>query len=192
MSGPIEFPAPMRVVSRVLGVTAGVLLFALSALTVADVLGRNLRGQSILGAIEMSTLLLVAVAFFGLAAAELDGRHVAVSLVEERLGRRTRMVLSVVRTVLLLMLGVVLSYAMIGIVGSAVERGETTNDILRLPTWPAKVAVLISFALFFVFATWKEVLMFRALKKGEEVPSSAMEVLVDQTGTPELGESRER
>ncbi|OUZ12106.1 TRAP transporter small permease protein [Aeromicrobium sp. PE09-221] len=189
---PVSFPRPVRRFSSVLVIVAGTVLLGLGILTVADVLSRNLQGQSILGAIEISTLLLVAVAFFGLAAAEIDGRHVSVSLVEERLGRRGRMAMSLLRAVLVTLLGVLLVYGMFGTFDSALERGETTNDVLRLPTWPAKLAVALSFLLFFILAIWKEILTFRALRAGEDVPTSDIEVLIEQTEPVALGDSRDR
>lgn len=189
---PVTFPRPVRAFSSALVIIAGVVLFGLALLTVADVMSRNLRGQSILGAIEISTLLLVAVAFFGLAAAEIDGRHVSVSLLEERAGRRGRMAMSLLRAVLVTLLGAVLVYGMFGTFDGALERGETTNDVLRLPTWPAKLAVALSFLLFFVLAIWRELLTFRALRAGEEVPSSDVEVLIDQVEPVTLGGSRDR
>ncbi|RLV57116.1 TRAP transporter small permease [Aeromicrobium phragmitis] len=173
----VTFPRPVRALSSVLSIIAGIVLFGLGALTVADVVSRNLRDQSILGAVEISALLLVAVAFFGLAAAEIDGRHVSVSLVEDRLGRRGRMVLSVVRAVLLTVLGVILVVGMVGVFDSALDRGETTNDILRLPTWPAKLAVLLSFGLFFALAVWKQILIFLALRNGEDVSANERDAL---------------
>lgn len=188
----VTFPRPVRALSSALSIIAGLVLFGLCALTVADVVSRNLRDQSILGAVEISALLLVAVAFFGLAAAEIDGRHVAVSLVEDRLGRRTRMALSLLRAVLLAVLGVLLVIGMVGVFGSAVERGETTNDILRLPTWPAKLAVLLSFGLFFILAVWKQVLTFLALRSGEDVLATDAEVLVAQADSAAAGGSRDR
>lgn len=169
MNTSATLPKPVRALASVLTVVAGVILFGLAALTVADVISRNLRGQSILGAVEISALLLVAVAFLGLAAAEIDGQHVSVSLLDDRLGRRARMVTSAVRALLLAVLGIVLVYAMFDVVGSALDRGETTNDILRLPTWPAKLVVLLSFGLFFVVAVWKQILVFRTLRSGEDV-----------------------
>lgn len=183
MSNPVTFPKPVRILASVLTIVAGLVLFGLAALTVADVVSRNLRNQSILGAVEISTLLLIVVAFFGLAAAEIDGRHVSVSLVEERLGRRARMALSAARVLLLAVLGVVLVFGMFGVVDSALDRGETTNDILRLPTWPAKLAVLLSFGLFFVLAVWKQILVFLTLRSGENVPAHDLDVLATQGET---------
>ncbi|MGA9869739.1 MAG: TRAP transporter small permease [Rhodococcus sp. (in: high G+C Gram-positive bacteria)] len=185
MIAPPTFPKPVRALAQVLTVVAGLILFGLAALTVADVVSRNVRNQSILGAVEISALLLVAVAFFGLTAAEIDGRHVSVTLIEDRLGRRARMVLSAVRGVLISVLGLVLVVGMFGVLGSAFERGETTNDILRLPTWPAKLAVLGSFGLFFVIAVWKEILVFLRVRADIE------ETDVDPVVHPEQSASSE-
>ncbi len=165
-------PRPLTAVSTALGLVAGLLLLALMLLTVADVVSRNALGRSILGTVDISTLLLVMVAFLGLAAAEFDGRHVSVGLIEARLGERTRTALSGLRALLLLVIGGLMVWGLAEVLFSAVDRSETTNDILRLPTWPAKLVLLVSFALFFVVAVWTTVLETRAIKQGKDVPPS--------------------
>jgi|SRR5699024_5531601 len=160
----VDFPKGVKTLASALSVVAGLLILVVGGLTVADVLSRNLRGQSILGVLEISSLVLVAVAFLGLTAAEIKGQHVSVSLVEERLGQTQRLVLSFFRGMLLTLLGVVLVIGMFFVLESAIFREETTNDILRLPTWPAKLIVLISYALFFLIAVWKEAKVFKVLK----------------------------
>lgn len=164
MTEDITLPRPVLLTVRALSVIAGILLLALILLTIADVLSRNARDRSIVGTVDIATMLLVAVAFLGLASAEADGRHVAVELFESRLGVRTRAVFSVLRTLLLIGVGVLLTWGLTEVLLSAASRGETTNDILRLPTWPAKLVLLASFAVFFVVAVWKELLTFAALR----------------------------
>ncbi|MDF2829495.1 MAG: trap dicarboxylate transporter dctq subunit [Mycobacterium sp.] len=164
MTEDITLPRPLLVIVRSLGVVAGVLLLGLILLTIADVVSRNARDRSIVGTVDIATMLLVAVAFLGLAAAEADGRHVAVELIESRFGVRTRAVFSILRGLLLIGLGALLTWGLSEVLISAASRGETTNDILRLPTWPAKVVLLASFVLFFVVAVWKELLTFAALR----------------------------
>ncbi|MGW0160000.1 TRAP transporter small permease subunit [Mycobacterium sp. NPDC003323] len=171
MSSEIVLPRPLTLVIRGLGVLAGVLLLLIILLTVADVVSRNLRDRSIVGTVDITTMLLVGTAYLGLAAAEADGRHVSVELVESRLGARARLVFSVLRAALLVGLGVLMTWGLTEVLISAAERSETTNDILRLPTWPAKVVLLISFAAFFVVAIWRELLTFaaaRAEQKGAQ------------------------
>lgn len=164
MTEEITLPRPVMLTLRALSVVAGVLLLGVILLTVADVVSRSTRDRSILGTVDIASMLLVAIAFLGLASAEVDGRHVAVELFESRFGVRTRMVFSAVRTLLLIGLGVLLVWGLTEVFASAAARGETTNTILRLPTWPAKLVLLVSFVAFFVVAVWKELLTVAALR----------------------------
>jgi len=187
VSPSTQLPRPLVALSSVLSQVAGVLLLALVVLTVADVLGRSLRDQSILGTVDISTMLLVAVAFLGLASAEIEGRHVMVDLVEMHLRPAVRVALGILRCVLLAALGLLLLWGLQEVFLSAVERGETTNDILRLPTWPAKLVLLLSFALFFVVAVWKTVLDIRAMRAGEELEPSWADAAVEDLRTESAG-----
>lgn len=180
MTAP-RLPRPVTAPAQVLSLLAGVLLLALAVLTVADVAGRSLLDRSIVGTVDISTMLLVGVAFLGLAAAQVDGRHVDVDLVEARLPQTARVVLAVVRCLLLVGLGAVLTWGLADQVLSAVGRGETTNDILRLPTWPAKLALVVSFVLFFVTAIWSTVLDVRRLCSGEDLAPSWADQAVDES-----------
>ena len=176
----ISFPRPVAGTATVLNLAAGLLLLALMFLTVADVVGRSVFGQSVLGTVDISTLLLVTIAFLGLASAEIDGKHVSVTLVEARLGHRNRMVLSGIRAVLLLVLGSLIVWGMGEVLLSAYDRGETTNDILRLATWPAKLVLFLSFLLFFVMAVWKEVLEFRTFRSGEVPQDNEVDAAIER------------
>ena len=164
MSAEITLPRPLTLAIRGLGLAAGVLLLLIILLTVADVISRNLRDRSIVGTVDITTMLLVATAYLGLASAEADGRHVSVELVERRLGARARLAFSVLRSALFVGLGVLMAWGLTEVLIIATERGETTNDILRLPTWPAKVILLVSFATFFIVAIWREFLTFAAVR----------------------------
>ncbi|TYL55545.1 TRAP transporter small permease [Nocardioides sp. BGMRC 2183] len=170
----VSVPRPLALVARAMSVTAGLLLLVLILLTVADVVSRNARDHSIVGTVDISTMLLVAAAFLGLASAEIDGKHVTVDLFEARFAPLVRWVLSLVRAALLLALGVLLTWGLSEVLLSALERGETTNDVLRLPTWPAKAVLVASFLAFFVVAVWKELLTYADLRSGQQSEQSGV------------------
>lgn len=156
---------PLSVISHSLGILSAVMLFGLGVITVFDVLGRYFLGTSVLGAVEITTMMLVGVAFLGLASAEIHGAHVSVRLVEDQLRRTPRLIFSGLRFVVLLFVAVVLIVGLYEVMMSAMERGETTNDILRLATWPAKAVIFISFVLFFAVTLVKEANTFLWLKR---------------------------
>lgn len=169
-----SLPRPARWVASTFSVIAGLCLLALVLLTVADVVSRNVQGRSILGTVEISTVLLVAIAFLGLGAAEITGKHVSVSLIEARLPRLARLGLSLVRVLLLAALGLLLIFGLTEVYLGAVEREETTNGVLGLSTAPWKLILVISFLVFFALAVWREVHQFLALRaatSGSEVKS---------------------
>lgn len=63
-----------------LSVVCGVLLLAMMALTVVDVIGRYFLNSPLIGATELTELLLISVIFIGLPAVCLDDEHVTVDL----------------------------------------------------------------------------------------------------------------
>ncbi|MGC5629474.1 TRAP transporter small permease subunit [Georgenia sp. Z1344] len=180
MTAP-RLPRALTGLAGALSLLAGALLLVLAVLTVADVAGRSLFDRSIVGTVDISTMLLVGVAFLGLAAAQVDGRHVDVDLVEARLPQGARVVLAIVRCVLLVGLGAVLVWGLTDQLMSAYDRGETTNDILRLPTWPAKLALVVSYVLFFVTAIWSTVNDVRVLRRGEDLAPSWADQAADES-----------
>ena len=81
-------PSPAKKLGPV-GITfaavGGVLLVAMMALTVCDVIGRYMLNAPITGAAELTEILLCAVIYLGLCAVSLDNSHVVVDLVTDKL-----------------------------------------------------------------------------------------------------------
>ncbi len=65
-----------RLLDALCGLLAGVALFAIMALTLADVLGRKLLSQSVPGSLELTEILMVVVIFAALPLVSLHGEHV--------------------------------------------------------------------------------------------------------------------
>ena len=86
--GPGRRLRAVRLAGSVLGIAAGALLLAMTALTVADVLGRYLLARPIPGAFELTQVMLALLIFLGLPLVSARDGHVAVSLLDRRLGMR--------------------------------------------------------------------------------------------------------
>ncbi|MEI7968038.1 MAG: TRAP transporter small permease [Betaproteobacteria bacterium] len=72
----------MRRLESGLGLVAAAALFAMMALTLADVLGRKLVGVSLPGSVEITELLMLAVIFVALPLTSLRGEHVIFDLLD--------------------------------------------------------------------------------------------------------------
>ena len=75
----------MRRLETFLGLIAAVALFAMMALTFADVIGRKLLNASIPGSLEITELLMLAVIFVALPLTSLHGEHVIFDLLDSLL-----------------------------------------------------------------------------------------------------------
>ncbi|QPM90343.1 TRAP transporter small permease [Pseudooceanicola algae] len=78
-------PGHRRWPRKVLAVVCGLLLLAMMGLTVVDVLGRYIFNSPVIGATELTEILLVSVIFIGLPAVCLDDDHVTVDLVTSQM-----------------------------------------------------------------------------------------------------------
>lgn len=72
----------MKVLERVLGWLAAVILFSMMALTFFDVIGRKFFDTSITGSLEITELLMLLLIFAGLPLASLKGEHVIFDLLD--------------------------------------------------------------------------------------------------------------
>lgn len=187
----IEVPAVLRVIATASALIAGILLLVIVGLTVADVLSRNLRSQSILGTVDLSTLLLVAAAYLGLAHAEITDKHVSVDLIEGRFSPRVRAWFALARIIIIGGLAFILIRGLVGVLTSAIDRVETTNGILRLATWPAKAVLLASFIVFFVCALWRVIAEFRDFRRGAVpvLPTVELGTNLDHVSAPQTVEN---
>lgn len=124
---------------RFTAVLTGLLLLALTAITLVDVLGRYFFSNPLPGATELTELLVMAIVFAGLPAICLDDGHITVDLFTSRLrGSATTVQILLSRLVVAIMLGVVAWQlwehgARIGSYGS-------TTTYLRFPLEPAAQA----------------------------------------------------
>jgi TRAP-type C4-dicarboxylate transport system permease small subunit len=71
-----------RAVTAVFGPVAGVVLFAMMALTCVDVVGRYFLSKPIYGGFEITEMLLAALIFCGLPLVTLRGEHVTVDVLD--------------------------------------------------------------------------------------------------------------
>ena len=79
-------------VGTVTAVALGVMLLALTGITVLDVTGRYLLNAPLPGGAELTELLVMAVIFTGLPAISLDDGHVTADLLSQQLGPKGRAV----------------------------------------------------------------------------------------------------
>ncbi len=80
----------MRGLERALGYVSAAALFAMMALTFADVVGRKYFDNSIVGSFEVTELLMLVIIFVALPLTSLRGEHVVFDLLDRSLSEHVR------------------------------------------------------------------------------------------------------
>lgn len=131
-----------------LGAYLGALvILALMFATTADVVRRATSGKSIAGITEGSEVVLAIAVFLGLAYAQRAQVHVSTSVVVDRVPPA---VAAIMRTVALVVACAFFAWVVDANVGKAldsVESGEYRFGLLKVPVWPARIAIAIGLAL---------------------------------------------
>lgn len=119
-----------RLVEAGLGVTAAALLFAMMLLTFVDVVGRYLFDQSVVGAFEITEIMMALLIFAGLPLVVRRKEHVTVDLVDRFLAPRLRRAYCMIVELAsgALMLG--LAHLMWRKAGRSASYGDTTTVLL--------------------------------------------------------------
>ena len=113
-----------------------------------DVFLRAVRGRGLVGVVEVSESLLVIAAFLGMGLAQQTKSHVATSLVTDRVQPRKQSAMRLVASVISLVFVLVLLEPTAHRAYTAILEGEYRFGIVKVPTWPGRLAV--SLGLFFL------------------------------------------
>jgi len=131
--------------SHVMDRIACVVLFALMVLTMADVFGRKVFSDSILGTVELSEFGLVVLVFFSLAHTEFTDGHVRVDLIMMQFGERARAVADTITQFLCFGISLIATCSTFSYAQKMRFSGEVSQD-LWLPKHPFIYLAALGFA----------------------------------------------
>ncbi|MEZ5653927.1 MAG: TRAP transporter small permease [Burkholderiaceae bacterium] len=134
-------------VNVLLGAASGIATLAMILLIVPDVLLRKMAGVTIPGASEASVLLLVLLAYLGMAGAQAKQAHFSADFLILRLPPGWRHGLRIVVLVLSLVFVLAVGWLAVGSAWESTLRGEASFGIVQFPIWPSRIAVALGFTL---------------------------------------------
>ena len=146
------FDRGLRRLSAGLGVLAATALVVLMLATVVDVLVRWISRASVPGMIEVAETALVASVFLGLAWTSMQGGHVAVTIVTDRLRPTLARIVSTL--IWLLNAGMLawMSWACVLRAVQSTSLNETRFGLVQWPVWPLRWIIAIGLILWTVVA----------------------------------------
>jgi TRAP-type C4-dicarboxylate transport system permease small subunit len=147
--------------TKIVNTVAMVILFLMMVLTITDVFLRKVFSNSILGTVEVTEFMMLAVVFFGLAHTEVLNGHIKVDLFVGRLDRHVQGFVDAVTQFTCFMLAGLITWAAGAYAEEMRNSGEVSQD-LWIPIYPFLYVVMIGCALFALVLLIK---CFMAVKK---------------------------
>ena len=136
-----------------LGVLAAVALFAMMTLTFVDVVGRKLFNNSVVGSVELTEMLMLALIFAGMPLASLAGEHVIFDLLDGVLPVRVKYWQSIVSNLICTGLLGVAAWFVLNRALRTLSMGDTSAQLL-VPIAPfhfAAAALLVTCSLMHLY-----------------------------------------
>jgi TRAP-type C4-dicarboxylate transport system permease small subunit len=162
---------------------AGISAFAIMWLVDANVIGRKMLNQPLLGSVEISQALLVVCIMLGMPYAQFNGTHLRVTLFIGLLPRRVGEVLFGLAAMAGCAVFALLAWSSYGFALRAWNVGEEVwGASVRFPLWPVKAMIPLGAALLSVqfLLDAVRVLVFRVVRDTDEIVGGASaEVLHD-------------
>lgn len=187
--GPVR--ALVHGLTRVLALAAVACVVFMLIAIVADVVRRQLAGESVEGVVELGEVMMVAITFLGLAYAESRGAHVSMTLFVRKLPPRAAAAVNAIG--LLVAVGVVgwMVYVTADRALMSLDLQEYRFGLVRIPVWPARIAVAVGLAAYFLELVVRLVDQLRAVGDAE-AGRQASEQSHDTSGEPSRTEQGSR
>lgn len=158
----------MRIWKWIVAATAwasGIGIALLMLPTVADVTHRKLLGPSLPGALEISEIGVVFIAYLAMAAALHRGAHISTPILTSRLRPAAARAARLVGMVVVWALLALMVWGAAGIAAESYSVGEFRFGLVQVPIWPAKLIVPVGLFLMLVELTIQIVREFAASGK---------------------------
>ncbi len=135
------------VIGKVAGIISAASIAGMMVLTAADIISRSQFRRSILGAYEVEEMLLMYATFLALVYSYAQGNVIRVELFTERLPKRTREVIDVINTAVVILIFSFLCYSSAIQTWNEFAVGQYRVGGIRLPTWLFMFPMVIGSAL---------------------------------------------
>ncbi|WP_340151247.1 TRAP transporter small permease [uncultured Sneathiella sp.] len=126
-----------------LGIASGFLTLFTMFVVVIDVAGRTFLNMPLIGGNEFAVLLLVALVFLGLAAAQQRRHNFAIDLVTRLLPPTALRFVNIVTSLISTILLGLLTWLTAELSWSMMLSGESSYGIIAFPIWPSRILITI-------------------------------------------------
>lgn len=154
----------------VIAIVSALCVVAIAVSITLDVVLRTFRGAGIKGVVEYTEILLTALVYLALADSERTRSHIKLVLVTGLVKPRLAGLMRLAGGVVTLVLITALAWFAFDRLLISLETNEFRYGLLRVPTWPARLAIFIGFLILALECVVTVVDNVRSLRRGESEP----------------------
>lgn len=118
------------------------LVIFIMLLVTSDVTYRAIAGKAILGAYNLTEIIMVAVCFFAVAYTQNRRGHVRMEIVVDKVKGKARLLIEIVSLFICLLISALMFYQSIVEVRVALSIRLFTAGVIKWPAWPLKIVVV--------------------------------------------------
>ena len=137
-------------ITKMFGVLAAFSTLLIMIMVSADVFFRYFFNSPILGAMEFSLMLMIAVIYLGLGYTELSDRHIVIDLFYKKLNPKYQRILSKINCIILLIISSILLWHSFDNFLYSVEINEIIPGMASFPKYPSKFCLSLG-VLIYIF-----------------------------------------
>ena len=153
MNARLRSPAARVWLERVLGVSAGAVLFAMMMLTAVDVVGRYIFNRPVTGAFEVTEMMLAALIYCGLPLVSQRREHIVIDTFDYLMSRGVKRSLDMAAEVLCSAALFGLAWLVFGRAGRVAQYGDTTT-VLKIPLAPVAYLMAVMLLVGAIIHLW--------------------------------------
>lgn len=134
---------------------SAVCVVGMIAVNTVDTVGRALFSKPMLGALEITEVLLAACIILAIPYAQRHREHIEIDIFKRMFGPRLAKVSTVVMLVITILVFAMLTQQSYESALESVANFEVSAGYVRVPVWLGKIAVVIGFAIALLVAVWQ-------------------------------------
>jgi TRAP-type transport system small permease protein len=141
-------------VSKYLAMAGAIVLSGMMVIKIIDIVGRYVFAHPLPGADELTGILLIAVATWGMGYCQVIKRNVRIDMIYARVNPNKQSVLNIITNLVFIFIGTLITWEMFKRMIEYLNDPYGVTEILGLPFWPFMLLAVIGFGwATFVFIT---------------------------------------
>ena len=146
--------------TKIFGVLAAFSILLIMIMVSADVFFRYVFNSPIMGAMEFSLMLMIAVVYLGLGYTEISDRHIVIDILYKKFNQKYQRIISKINCIILLVISTILFWDSFAVFLDSFKINEILPGMASFPKYPSKFCLSLG-VLIYIFVILSKLFSIR-------------------------------